>query len=70
MHPTLLGLDVGTTAAKAVLFDLHGKELALAEQIDPQKIWQAVQDVISGVTSQYPQVASMSAVGLSTQAAR
>lgn len=80
MHPSLLGLDVGTTAAKAVLFDLNGNELALAErayplitpqpgwaELEPQVIWQAAQDVIYEITSQQPQDSYISAVGLSTQ---
>lgn len=80
MIPTILGLDVGTTAAKAVLFDLHGNELALAErayplitphpgwaELDPERIWLAAQDVISEVTSQNQGASFISAVGLSTQ---
>jgi xylulokinase len=52
---TILGLDVGTTTTKAVLFDLSGAELMAAEQayrlrtprpgwaeLDPVEIWQAV----------------------------
>lgn len=80
MQPTILGLDVGTTAAKAVLFDLNGNELALSDrtyplitpqpgwaELEPQGIWQAVQEVIAEVTSQQPQDSHISAVGLSTQ---
>ena len=33
MSDALLGLDVGTTSTKAVLFDLEGKELARAVPI-------------------------------------
>jgi sugar (pentulose or hexulose) kinase len=31
VQPVYLALDVGTIVAKAVLFDLHGHELAVAE---------------------------------------
>jgi xylulokinase len=63
---TLLGLDVGTTSTKAVLYDLAGEELARsvsapyhlhtpqpnwAEQ-DPKELWQAVLTALRGVMSQ------------------
>lgn len=51
----ILGLDIGTTSTKAVLFDLSGVELAAAEQAyhfhapqvgwveqDPEDLWEAV----------------------------
>jgi xylulokinase len=63
---TLLGLDVGTTSTKAVLFDLSGAELARAAappyhnytpkpgwvEQDPEEIWQAVLTAVRGVMSQ------------------
>jgi glycerol kinase len=54
MQPGLLSLDVGTTLTKAVLFDLAGRELAVAEygftlhtplpgwvELDPVILWAA-----------------------------
>ena len=80
MQATLLGLDVGTTAAKAVLFDLDGHELTHAErnyplitpqpgwaELDPRAIWSAVQNVLTKVTAQQPENTIIAAVGLSTQ---
>ena len=32
MSDTIIGLDIGTTSTKAVLFDLSGAELATAEK--------------------------------------
>ena len=40
-EPALLGLDIGTTSTKAVLFDLSGAELATAEQTYPYHTPQA-----------------------------
>ena len=66
MIKTLLGLDVGTTSTKAVLFDLAGKEVARTisppyrnhtphpdwvEQ-DPEEVWQAVLTAVRGVMTQ------------------
>jgi xylulokinase len=63
MIETLLGLDIGTTSTKAVLFDLAGKELAReisapyrnhtpnpgwVEQ-NPEELWQVVLNVIRNV---------------------
>jgi len=56
MISALLGLDVGTTTTKAILFDLDGNELTRASsdpyrnqspqagwvEQDPEEIWQAV----------------------------
>ena len=65
MSTALLGLDVGTTSTKAVLFDLSGNEIARAvshpyanltpkpgwvEQ-NPQEVWQAVLGAIRSVMS-------------------
>jgi len=64
MTDTILGLDIGTTATKAVLFDLAGRELVKAEQNyplstpqpgwaeqDPEQVWQAVVSVIQEVVN-------------------
>jgi xylulokinase len=61
----LLGLDVGTTATKAALFDLCGATVAVATrphtlitprpgwvEQDPDELWQAVVDAIRAVLSQ------------------
>jgi xylulokinase len=61
----LLGLDVGTTATKAVLFDLAGHTVASSTQSyglitprqgwveqDPEALWQAVVTTIRTVTAQ------------------
>jgi xylulokinase len=65
MGDTILGLDIGTTSTKAVLFDLTGVELAVAEQgyplhtpqlgwaeQDPEELWQALVSVIRTITAQ------------------
>ncbi len=66
MNTGLIGLDIGTTSTKAVLFDQTGTELARViskpygnvtpqpgwvEQ-DPGELWQAVLSALSGVMSQ------------------
>ena len=38
MPKTILSLDIGTTTAKALLFDVKGKELAIAEKPYPPLI--------------------------------
>jgi xylulokinase len=58
----ILGLDIGTTSTKAVLFDLSGAELATAERAyplhtpqpgwaeqDPEEVWQALLQVLRTV---------------------
>ncbi len=63
---TLLGLDVGTTSTKAVLFDLKGTELARAAsspyrkytpqpgwvEQDPEEIWQAALTAVADIMQQ------------------
>jgi xylulokinase len=62
MNDTILGLDIGTTSTKAVLFDLSGAELATAEHAyrlhtpqpgwveqDPEALWQAVVHVLRAI---------------------
>ena len=59
MNDAILGLDIGTTSTKAVLFDQSGTELAAAERAyrlrtpqpgwveqDPEDLWQALLDVL------------------------
>ncbi len=78
----LLGIDVGTTAAKAAVFDSHGRTLAVgqgaypvryprpgwAEQ-DPEALWQGVVTAVRKVTRQLPANAEITALGLSSQGA-
>ncbi len=62
---SLLGLDIGTTGCKAIVFNVEGKPLAHAyreygviyprpdwAEIDPDKVWQCVSEVISEVAHQ------------------
>jgi len=66
MPETILSLDIGTTTAKALLFDIEGKELAIAERPYPplitpkpgwfeqnaEDVWDACVDVLRLVSSQ------------------
>jgi len=60
--PALLGLDIGTNSVKAVLFDLNGRETAVASRSyplltprpgwveqDAEAVWQATQTVLSEI---------------------
>jgi xylulokinase len=80
MPKTLLGLDIGTTAAKAVLFDLTGTELGQAEQPyplatpqsgwaeqDPEQVWQATVSVIQQVVNQAGPERQIVALALAAQ---
>lgn len=62
MTDTILSLDIGTTAVKAVLFDPRGSELLVAEraltlqtpqagyvELDPEELWRAVLDVLAEI---------------------
>ena len=62
----LLGIDAGTTAFKAVLFDIYGEEIAVATyeynleypfhegvELDPEKYWEAFKSVIRIIFSKY-----------------
>jgi xylulokinase len=62
MDDAILGLDIGTTSTKAVLFDLSGAELAAAEcayrlltpqpgwvEQDPDELWQALLHVLRAI---------------------
>ncbi len=81
MIDAILGLDVGTTSTKAVLFDVNGAELARSisrpyrnemphpgwvEQ-DPQKLWHAVLDTIRHTIAQAAEDVSVRALGMAAQ---
>jgi xylulokinase len=76
----VIGLDVGTTVAKAVLFDPSGAELHVAEQayrlhtpqpgwveLEPDDIWQAVAGVLRAITDWAAPGMRIRAVALATQ---
>jgi len=80
MQNSLLGLDIGTTATKAVLFDLDGTELVTAEQNyplstpqagwaeqDPEAVWQAVISVLQEVVSKAGHERKILALALAAQ---
>ncbi|MEW5956199.1 MAG: FGGY family carbohydrate kinase [Chloroflexota bacterium] len=80
MQDTILGLDIGTTATKAVLFDLTGADLLKAEQSyplstpqpgwaeqDPDRVWQAVVSVIRQVVNQAGPERQIVALALAAQ---
>jgi sugar (pentulose or hexulose) kinase len=65
MNDAVLGVDIGTTSTKAVLFDLSGTELAAAEQAyrlctpqpgwveqDAQELWEALLHVLGAITDE------------------
>ena len=68
MQTALLGVDIGTTSTKAVLFDTSGVELSRANspaytnkipqpgwvEQDPEEIWQAVVTAIRGAIEKAP----------------
>lgn len=81
MPAAILGLDIGTTATKAVLFDLSGHELATAEQSyplqtpqpgwaeeDPEQVWQALVQAVRSTLTQVGQEVEVLALALSAQA--
>ncbi len=77
----LLGIDAGTTAFKAVLFDQNGKEIATAAyeyelnyhgadrvELDAEKYWEACKTVIRIILSKWPgQVADIKALAIASQ---
>jgi len=80
MQPIVLSLDIGTTAAKAVLFDSAGSELAVAEEtyplltpvpgfaeLDPFTVLQSLLSVISTIMQEQPLGLRVLAAVLSTQ---
>jgi xylulokinase len=82
MDPLLLGIDVGTTAVKAVLIDVAGSVLATASQEypthhvapgwveqDPEDWWSAVVSVIRQVADAVPAAKQeVAAIAVSSQA--
>ncbi len=80
MQNTLLGLDIGTTATKAVLFDLSGTELVAVEQNyplstpqagwaeqDPDEVWQAVANILRQVVNKAGPERNIVALALAAQ---
>ncbi|MCL7453299.1 MAG: FGGY family carbohydrate kinase [Anaerolineae bacterium] len=80
MGDAILGLDIGTTSTKAVLYDLSGAELATAEQSyrlrtpqpgwveqDPEALWQALLGVLRTVTGRAGDLAQVRAMALAAQ---
>jgi xylulokinase len=64
MDDAILGLDIGTTSTKGVLFDLSGAELAVVERAyrlhtprsgwveqDPEELWQALLHVLRTIVN-------------------
>ena len=78
---TLLGLDVGTTTTKAVLFDLTGAELARATsspyrnrspqpgwvEQDPEEVWGAVVTAVRQITTQINPSVTVRAICMAAQ---
>lgn len=65
MREAILGIDIGTSSAKAILFDLDGKEVTSASQSyplstpqagwveqDTEEVWQALIQVLRNIVSQ------------------
>ena len=81
MIAALLGVDVGTTSTKAVLFNLEGQELARAAshayhnltpqpgwvEQDPEEVWQAVLSVIRKIVDQAGSQVSIKAISMAVQ---
>jgi len=76
---SLLGLDIGTTGCKAVVFSEEGKILSHAYQeyalhipskdrceLDPQEVWSAVRSVIRAVAADTAGKDPVRAIGVST----
>ncbi len=81
MVDALLGLEIGTTATKAVLFDLSGTRLAAAERAyglntpqagwveqDPEAVWQALVEVLQDIVNQTGPDPRILALAMATQA--
>ena len=81
MSEALIGLDIGTTSTKAVLFSISGVELARANSTaygaqmpspgwveqDPEEIWQAVVTTLRSVIKQVPASTHVIAVCMAAQ---
>ncbi|MCB8921625.1 MAG: hypothetical protein H6662_08590 [Ardenticatenaceae bacterium] len=77
----ILGLDVGTTTTKAVLFDLNGTELARASsppyrnrtpqpgwvEQDPEEIWAALVTAVAHITTQLNPNITICALSMAVQ---
>lgn len=76
---SLMGLDVGTTGCKAVVFDGSGKVLSTHYQeyplyfpetdrceLDPDEVWEAVQQAISRTATEVKGADPVQAIGIST----
>jgi xylulokinase len=81
MKTALLGLDIGTTSTKAVLFNETGTELARATsksyhnltpypgwvEQDPEELWQAVLSVLYGIMEQVQENVQVSGICMAAQ---
>jgi xylulokinase len=80
MNDAILGLDIGTTSTKGVLFDLSGAELAAAERAyrlhtpqpgwveqDPEVLWQALLDVLRTIADRAGGRAHVRSLALAAQ---
>jgi gluconokinase len=78
-EPLVIGLDIGTSGARAVLHDTSGAELASAHveypletprpgwaEQDPERVWSAATHALADVAGQVPPGKSVAAIGLST----
>jgi len=80
MQDTILGLEIGTTSTKAVLFDLSGQELAVVQQSyplltpqagwaeqDPERLWTTVVQVLRDMAKQLGPARRILALALAAQ---
>ncbi|NOX61548.1 MAG: hypothetical protein GXP42_06330 [Chloroflexi bacterium] len=76
----ILGLDIGTTSTKAILFDLAGRELGAAQETyplqtphpgwveqDPEEVWRALQKVLRDIAGQTPRTHRVRALAMAAQ---
>lgn len=75
----VLGLDVGTSGARAIVFALNGEPVAtahagypletphpgIAEQ-DPDRVWQAIVAAVSDIAARLPNRGTIASIGVST----
>lgn len=81
MKTALLGLDIGTTSTKALLFDTSGREIARENSLpyknhaphpgwveqDPEEIWQAVVSTIHNIVKKAPPQTQILALSIAAQ---
>ncbi len=80
MQNAILGLDIGTSSTKAVLFDLSGQELAAVQQSyplstpragwaeqDPEQVWRALLQTLRQIVKQAGRERRILALALATQ---